>query len=194
MTAVAAKAIWLIGAIAWFVIRYPHQRRSRKTPVVKSGFGPAERAVLTMAELGLGFVPILYIVTGFPAFADRVFIPALAWCGAVGFLAALLLFLRTHRDLGRNWSMSLELRNGHTLVTNGIYGRIRHPMYAAFWLWAVAQFLLLPNWVAGPAGLVGFGTLFFYRVGREEQFMLEAFGETYRAYMRRTARLLPGIY
>ena len=90
--------------------------------------------------------------------------------------------------------MTLEVRERHTLVTNGVYNRVRHPMYAAFWLWAVAQTLLLPNWIAGPAGLVGFGTLFFLRVGPEERMMLEAFGDDYRRYMERTARIVPGIY
>ena len=70
----------------------------------------------------------------------------------------------THRELGRNWSIRLKLREGHSLVTKGVYRYVRHPMYSAFWLWAIAQCLLLPNWIAGPAGLVGFGTLFFGRV------------------------------
>src|SRR2546430_6060986 len=51
----------------------------------------------------------------------------------------------------------------------GVYRHVRHPMYAAFFLWAIAQALLLPNWIAGPAGLVGFGTLFGLRVRREER-------------------------
>jgi protein-S-isoprenylcysteine O-methyltransferase Ste14 len=79
-------------------------------------------------------------------------------------------------------------------VTNGVYLRTRHPMYSAFWLWALAQALLLPNWFAGLAGLVGFGTLFFCRVGREERLMLQTFGKEYSAYMARTARLVPWIY
>jgi protein-S-isoprenylcysteine O-methyltransferase Ste14 len=54
--------------------------------------------------------------------------------------------------------------------------------------------LLLPNWVAGLSGLVGFGTLFFARVGHEERMLLEKFGDDYRAYMARTHRLIPGIY
>jgi protein-S-isoprenylcysteine O-methyltransferase Ste14 len=44
------------------------------------------------------------------------------------------------------------------------------------------------------SGLIGFGTLFFARVGREERMMLETFGEEYRAYMGRTKRVIPGIY
>src|ERR1700723_2703443 len=48
-------------------------------------------------------------------------------------------------------------------------------MYSAFWLWAIAQALLLPNWIAGFAGLAGFGVLYFGRVAREERMMLETF-------------------
>jgi protein-S-isoprenylcysteine O-methyltransferase Ste14 len=67
-------------------------------------------------------------------------------------------------------------------------------MYSGFWLMALAQLLLLPNWIAGSAGLVGFGILFFGRVGREEAMMISAFGDEYRTYMRHTARVLPWIY
>ena len=44
------------------------------------------------------------------------------------------------------------------------------------------------------AGLVGFGTLFFCRIGREERLMQEAFGDAYRNYASRTSRILPGIF
>jgi protein-S-isoprenylcysteine O-methyltransferase Ste14 len=67
-------------------------------------------------------------------------------------------------------------------------------MYAGFWLMALGQALLLPNWIAGPAGLVGFGILFFGRVAREEAMMINAFGEDYLTYMRRTARVVPWVY
>jgi len=104
------------------------------------------------------------------------------------------MFHRTHEALGRNWSVTLEVRENHRLVTEGIYRYLRHPMYTAFWLWALAQALLLPNCIAGPAGLLGFGTLYFFRVNREEQLMLDTFGEEYRAYMARTRRIIPWIH
>lgn len=194
MTATVAKTILVIGAIAWFVIRLPHQRRAAKTSTRKSARDLREILLLTCSLSGLGIVPLVYIVTGAPRFADYPFVPALGWAGGILFLSALWLFHRTHRTLGRNWSDSLEVREQHSLVTGGPYRLVRHPMYSAFFLWALAQALLLPNWVAGPAGLIGFGTLFVFRVGREEALMLEAFGEQYRAYMSRTWRIIPWIY
>ena len=194
MTPAIAKAIWILGGIAWFVIRYPHQRRSWRTPVRSSARDWRESVLLAVSLSGLGVVPCLYVATGFPRVADYQFSPELAWVGTLVFASALWLFHRTHADLGRNWSVSLEVRDCHTLVTAGIYRHIRHPLYAGFWLWALAQALLLPNWVAGTAGLVGFGMLFFCRVGREEQLMIETFGEEYRSYMRQTSRIVPFVY
>jgi protein-S-isoprenylcysteine O-methyltransferase Ste14 len=52
---------------------------------------------------------------------------------------------------------------------------------------------LLPNWIAGLAGILGFGTLYLFRVGREEAMLLEAFGDEYRDYMRRTGRVIPRL-
>jgi protein-S-isoprenylcysteine O-methyltransferase Ste14 len=67
-------------------------------------------------------------------------------------------------------------------------------MYTAFWVWAFGAAFLLPNWVAGFSGLVGFGTLFFLRVGQEEEMMKAEFGEEYEAYIQRTDKVFPKIY
>jgi protein-S-isoprenylcysteine O-methyltransferase Ste14 len=149
---------------------------------------------LLVSLCGLGVIPFVYIVTAFPRSAAYAFQPAQAWLGLCFAAASLLMFQLTHRALGRNWSISLDVREGHQLVTDGIYQKVRHPMYTAFWLWAVAQALLLPNWVAGFSGIIGFGILFFGRVAREEQMMLETFGDRYREYMTRTNRVIPLIF
>jgi protein-S-isoprenylcysteine O-methyltransferase Ste14 len=194
MTPYVAKMIWLIGCIGWFVIRLPHQRRSRKTPIMSRVARARDLMLLSISYSGLGIVPAIYVITGEPHSADYAFRPALAWAGTLAFAGALYMFYRSHRDLGRSWSVTLEIRDRHRLITHGVYRLIRHPMYAAFWLWALAQALLLPNWFAGFAGLIGFGTLFFGRVAREEQMMLDTFGEEYRAYMARTNRIIPRVY
>jgi protein-S-isoprenylcysteine O-methyltransferase Ste14 len=194
MTLAAAKLIWAFGCVAWFIIRLPHQRRSRKTPVAQRAERTRERILLAISFCGLFVVPLIYALTDQPRFATYPFHPELAWLGTVVFGGALALFHRIHRDLGRSWSVTLEIRDQHVLVTDGLYRHLRHPMYTAFWLWALAQLLLLPNLIAGPAGLVGFGVLFFGRIEREERMLLDKFGEGYRSYMVRTKRIIPWIY
>ena len=194
MTAALSKSVFVILAIGWYLIRYRYVRRSRREKVVRTARGPRESALLLISLTGLGILPLIFVATGIPQFASYPFHPIQGWLGLLFAIATLWMFRLTHKALGRNWSVSLDVREGHRLVTDGIYSRVRHPMYSAFWLWAVAQALLLPNWVAGFAGLVGFGTLFFVRVAREERMMLEMFGDSYRAYMERTDRVFPLVY
>lgn len=194
MTATLAKIIWLAFGVGWSLLRLTPNRRARRTAVRHSARDLREFVLLAASLAGLGIVPCIYVATRIPRFADYPFMPVASYLGIAVDIAALYMFYRTHRDLGHNWSVSLDLRERHTLVTTGIYATVRHPMYSGFWLMAVAQALLLPNWVAGPAGLVGFGILFFGRVRREEEMMIAAFGDEYRAYMRRTARVVPWVY
>jgi protein-S-isoprenylcysteine O-methyltransferase Ste14 len=194
MTLSLAKIIWALGCVTMFVIRWPHQRRAWRTPVLERRNRARDRVLMVISFTGLFLLPLIYAITDQPKFANYPFHPAQAWLGTLVLIAAMTLLYRTHRDLGRAWSVTLEIRDEHRMVTHGIYGRLRHPMYSAFWLWAISQALLLPNWIAGLAGLVGFGTLFFARIGQEERMLLETFGDEYRAYMARTKRIIPGVY
>jgi protein-S-isoprenylcysteine O-methyltransferase Ste14 len=194
MTPVVAKIIWWVGAVAWFAIMYPHIRRSRKTPTTQRPEPTRERVLMLVSLTGLCLIPAFYTITGIPGFADYTFHPGQAWLGVVVLICAVALFFHSHRRLGRSWSVTLEIRENHGLVTDGIYRFVRHPMYSAYFLWTLSQALLLPNWIAGPAGLIGFGTLFAFRVRREEQMMLDAFGAAYAAYAARTKRIIPGVF
>lgn len=194
MTQTVAALVWFAGLIAWYIIRYPFERKAKKIGVRKSLLDWRERALLGFAFLGLLVIPALYALTGFPASLDRPFIPAIAWLGLVPLAGALWLFRRSHADLGRNWSITLQVRDQHALVKTGVYRLIRHPMYSSFFLLGLAQMLLLPNWLAGISGVMGAAILFAFRVLREEQMMLESFGGEYRAYMTTTKRIIPWIF
>jgi len=188
-----AKAIVIIASIVMVVIRAPHGQRSRGVPVVKSRKGTLEVVLLTIAWLAF-FLPLLWIVTPLFDFADYplYLIPLAA--GVVCLVVGLWLFHRAHADLGTNWSITLEVREDHRLVTDGVYRHLRHPMYLALLLYALGQAFVLPNGIAGPSYLVSFGLLFALRVGPEEALMRERFGSEYDAYMARTRRVLPGIW
>ena len=193
MTQMSAALVWFAGLIGWYIIRYPFARRAKKIKVSKSLFDWRESSILAFALLGLLVIPAVYALIGFPARLDRPFIPAVAWLGLVPLCAALWLFRRSHVDLGRNWSISLEIREQHALVKTGVYRFIRHPMYTTFFLLGLAQMLLLSNWLADASGLIGAGVLYAFRVRREEAMMLECFGDDYRAYMADTKQLIPWI-
>jgi len=193
MTTLVAELVWFAGLVGWYIIRHPFERRARKIRVNTSLLDWRERALLGAAFLGLLVIPAIYAVSGFPAALDRPFLPAVAWLGLAPLIGALWLFRRSHADLGRNWSITLQMRDEHALVKSGVYRLIRHPMYSSFFLLGIAQLLLLPNWFAGIAGPVGAGILYGFRVRREERMMLEFFGDEYRAYMAETKRIVPWI-
>ena len=191
ITATVSIIVWFAGIVGWVIIRYPFERRAKKVAVSQSHFDRREYGILGVALIGMFVIPAVYALTGIPASLDRPFIPAIAWLGLLTLCAALWLFRRSHKDLGRNWSISLELREGHALVTTGVYRVIRHPMYSSFFLLSLAQMLLLPNWFAGASGPVGAAVLYAFRVRHEEQMMLENFGKEYPAYMEQTKRIIP---
>ena len=189
-----SKIIWVVFIIAWGAIRWKPNVKSRRVEKSVTKRTPKERFSMIVSSFGLGYIPGVWIFTGFPKqfdYTPNIFVIGI---GLLILLASLRLFRLTHKALGAMWSHSLDLREGHRLVTSGIYKQVRHPMYSAFWLWAVGAAFLIPNWVAGFAGILGFGTLYFLRVGDEEQMMLTEFGEEYEQYMRDTKRIIPNIH
>ena len=116
----------------------------------------------------------------------------LRWAGfGLGlFSVAFWTWAQIHLDT--QWSAQLQLRQEHHLVTTGPYASIRHPLYSAMFGWAVALGLLTANWIfVALAALSIAGTV--ARVPKEEQMMIEAFGEEYINYMKRTGRFFPKL-
>jgi protein-S-isoprenylcysteine O-methyltransferase Ste14 len=188
-----AKAIILASAIVMVVIRAPHGQRSRAVKVVRSARGSLEVVLLALAWVAF-FVPLLWAVTPVLRFADYPLHAVPLAAGVLCLAAGLWLFARSHADLGTNWSITLEVREGHRLVTQGVYRGLRHPMYAALLLYSLGQALVVPNWIAGPSYGVAMGLLFALRLGPEERLMLAEFGKDYEEYRGRSKRLVPGVW
>ena len=187
-----AKTIILVGTVAMLVIP-ASLHRGGGIKVARSRKGPLERGLLAFTSLGF-LLPLVWVATPVFTFADYPLrlIPFIAGTLCIGL--GLWYFHRSHADLGTNWSITLEVRERHQLVTHGIYRHVRHPMYLALLLYSMGQSLVLPNWVAGPSYLAAIVLLFALRVGPEERMMLEEFGTDYEAYMTRTKRLVRGVW
>ena len=143
--------------------------------------------------LGASLVGIvIYLIN--PARMSWSTIPLPLWMRWLGFpvgLGAVFLFSWVLKSLGQNFSTSLTIKEKQTLVTNGPYHRVRHPMYTAFILLWVAFLLLSANWFIGFTGIMAFVWTTVIRTPKEEQMMAERFGEEYLAYKERTGRYLP---
>ena len=188
-----AKAVVLAGTVVMVAIRAPHGRRCLRVKVSRSHKTPLETGLLVLAWIGF-FLPLVWIAS--PAFASAEYPlrtgPLIV--GVTCFVIGLWLFYRSHTDLGTNWSITLEIREQHRLITQGVYRRIRHPMYSALVLYSVGHALVIPNWVAGPSNLMAFAILFALRVRPEERMMVAEFGDEYIAYTAETKRLVPGVW
>ncbi|MCB0193632.1 MAG: isoprenylcysteine carboxylmethyltransferase family protein [Anaerolineae bacterium] len=185
---------WIYGAglaavttvRTYYAVNMPQPRQSDGDPT--------EKTLLFLQLLGMQILPLTYLFSNKLSFADyrmpRLLKAITTVLGAISFGGAAYLLHRSHADLGSNWRAELQEQPDQTLVTDGIYRVMRHPMYAAHWLWAIAQALLLPNWIAGPSFLVTFWPLYRHRVPREEAQMIATFGDDYRAYAEKVGRLI----
>jgi protein-S-isoprenylcysteine O-methyltransferase Ste14 len=95
--------------------------------------------------------------------------------------------------LGSNWSDTIALKKGQTLVTRGPYSIVRHPIYSGITLAIVGGAISAGDF----AGLVGIALAVAFslmRVRKENALMIETFGEDYQEYSERVKGYVPGVW
>jgi protein-S-isoprenylcysteine O-methyltransferase Ste14 len=112
--------------------------------------------------------------------------------GACLSFGGILMLVSTHRTLGVYWSTTLQFKEKHSLITTGPYELIRHPMYTSLTMIFIGLAILSTYWPLWI--LVLLMVLFFFRIVRkEEEMMIDEFGDEYLSYMKRTGRYLPRL-
>jgi len=112
--------------------------------------------------------------------------------GLVLVVAGAVLAIWSRHLLGRDWSASVQLKEGHELVVAGPYRVIRHPIYTGFLLLFLGSALMVGEWRGLLAVAIIFVS-FWFKLRKEETWMIERFGDAYREYRKTTRALLPGI-
>ncbi len=181
MTQDTAELILIMMILLCAGLRWPHRHTSGMAAGDVEGW-----LLLALTTVTMLVVPVLDAVVPWLEFADLSFHDEAAWVGLALGTSALWLFWRAQGDVRRSASLQ-------QVVTFGIYRHLRHPMYTAMLLWALAQILLLQNWLAGPAAAVTFLLVYVLRMPRREQRLLERYGYRYLEYMERTGGLLPRL-
>jgi protein-S-isoprenylcysteine O-methyltransferase Ste14 len=149
------------------------------------------------------FFPLLVFHSLFTAYVmpwmdarDRLVLPGgdvTRWAGLVVLAAGVALRLGPMLALGRRFASVVALQEDHTLTTTGFYARVRHPSYLGILLMDVGFAGVFRSVLAVLLLPVVFW-MFKRRMDIEEAFMIGRFGDEYRDYSARTARLLPGVY
>jgi len=116
------------------------------------------------------------------------------WSGVAVYAAGGWLRQVCFRILGKHFTPAVTVTEGQPVIVRGPYRWIRHPSYTGGALMFLGYGLALTNaWsvaVMSAAAALAYG----YRIRVEERALVETLGDSYRAYMRRTKRLVPWIW
>jgi len=165
----------------------PDQKRERGSLI-----GVALQGISYGIVWGVRREPFTPIIAGSET-RDLVAIAAsvLAILAAVG---AVWLITNAVRTLGKEWSITARLVEGHKLATSGPYAYVRHPIYTGMLGMLVATGLATSHWVGLLVALVIFFVGTIIRVRSEEKLLREAFGQDFENYARRVPAIVPGLY
>jgi protein-S-isoprenylcysteine O-methyltransferase Ste14 len=130
--------------------------------------------------------------------ADDLALPGPGWwpvaLGVTVFAAGLAIRAWAVHELGRFFKFTVVVQADHRVVDTGPYQVIRHPSYTGLLMASLGIGIALGTWLSVPAcllpPLIGFGI----RLVHEERVLARELGEPYRSYMRRTRRLVPGVW
>lgn len=177
--------------VLYVVIRAPHEKKYKLIEKKNTLGSSREKFLVLLQFIGMVVIPWVWILSPWLDQFNMDLPMVIRISGLSIAVFSLWFFWLVHKTLGINWSPVLEIRKEHKLIKTGPYKRIRHPMYTQIWLWSGAQMLIISNWIAGLSGIALWAILYFIRVRKEEQMMLEEFGEEYEEYMRNTGRVFP---
>jgi protein-S-isoprenylcysteine O-methyltransferase Ste14 len=112
-----------------------------------------------------------------------------SWGGVLLCLVGLFLVFLSLVSFGRSFRVGIDLDHPDKLITTGIFAFSRNPIYVAFGLVLLGQFLLFPNWIL-LAYLLAAAWLFHRQILREEEYLRSHYGQEYSEYCGRVRRYL----
>ncbi len=182
----ALLLLLVVGCAAALVLKLDlHPLRHGTEP---GGRESKELALLLLSSLGLLWFLPFAARRGIWQLPGR----AWPWMGVAMCAAGLAVRLFALQELGPQVSAYVTVQPGHRLVTRGIYGRIRHPLYLSLLLAPAGVALVFGSVLALPIFVLA-AAFAADRIRKEERLLAGHFGEQCELYRRRTAMLVPGL-
>jgi protein-S-isoprenylcysteine O-methyltransferase Ste14 len=139
----------------------------------------------------LNYYENLYIISKNIQFWDNLVI---SYIGISIYIIGGIIVLVSRIQLGKFGGGSLVIEDDHKLINEGIYKRIRHPMYLGGLLGGIGAGLVFRTIIMLVSCFVLYFFVFRQRIIHEERLLIGEFGEEYLTYMKKTKRLIPFIY
>jgi len=113
----------------------------------------------------------------------------ISWVGVFLCFVGLVFLLLSLVSFGESFRVGIDIERPDRLVRKGVFAFSRNPIYVAFGLVLLGQFLVFPNWIM--LVYLAVGTWLFHRqVLREEEFLRKRYGQEYAQYCNRVRRYL----
>jgi protein-S-isoprenylcysteine O-methyltransferase Ste14 len=178
--------VWIAFLLYWQIKAVNTKTTQRLEPVVsrilRVFIFAIAIALLSIPRIPLPWLYVQLWPSGFWPF----------WLGAAVTIAGLLFAVWARVHLGRNWSRSVTIKQGHELITTGPYALVRHPIYTGI----LAGFLGMAIAISQVRGFIVLALIFvafWIKLRMEEEWMRSQFGESYATYTRHSAALVPYI-
>ena len=128
---------------------------------------------------------------GWPAPGQQVIFTseAVAWGGVALCTAGLVVFMSSLVAFGSSFRVGIDTTNAGKLITTGIFRFTRNPIYVAFWIILLGEFLVYPSWLL-LVYLAAASWLFHRQVLREEAYLKQHYGSEYTEYSGRVRRYI----
>jgi protein-S-isoprenylcysteine O-methyltransferase Ste14 len=164
----------------------------RRRGIAAMNFGKIDRKDFLIPPFALFYFYLVFAAAfNLPTPSSQQFFysEALAWLGVLFCLAGLLLLLWSLVSFGKSFRVGIDTEHPDRLVTGGVFAFSRNPIYVAFALILLGQFLLFSNWIL-LVFLVAGVWLFHRQVLLEEAYLKKHYGQEYSDYCRRVGRYL----
>ncbi len=114
------------------------------------------------------------------------------WMAGILCIAGLAFCVWARATLGRNWSGTITLKEGHELIERGPYRLVRHPIYTGMLAMLLATAIAVGHLGGLVAVLLAFAS-FWIKLSEEEKLMLQQFPDQYGSYQQRVKRIIPFV-
>lgn len=189
---------WLVltALVGTMSISAHYRRRARQEgeTIDRAREGPLLMVARAFIALPLFLSVLAYVVNpSWMAWASLALPTWTRWVGAVLGLLSIFSAYWVFSNIGRNVSETVLTKHDHELVTTGPYRWIRHPLYSTGIALFLGAGLMMANAFVLALVAIVVASVRFVVIPKEEDELVQKFGDAYRSYMRRTGRLLPRI-